>query len=146
MTGLAADLAAGGLTLGGGMIVGAVIGALGATGLAKGINLARGEDGSSVGWSDEFLERLTVTAILRYLAVAHFGRGRGEWSEGEHPPFWQPVVEEEVAKYKKDLVRVFKQRSASNQDPTDGSGLSEILETIGLSILDRLYPDAGLIT
>ena len=59
--GLAADLAAGGLTLGGGMIVGAILGALGGTGLAKGFNLARGEDGSSVRWSPELLERLTVT-------------------------------------------------------------------------------------
>ena len=76
--------------------VGAILGALGGTGLAKGFNLARGEDSSSVRWSAELLERLTVTALLRYLAVAHFGRGRGEWAEGEHPHFWQSVVQEAV--------------------------------------------------
>ena len=37
--GLAADLAAGGLTLGGGMIVGGILGALGATGVARGVNI-----------------------------------------------------------------------------------------------------------
>lgn len=144
VSGLAADLAAGGLTLGGGMIVGAVLGALGATGLAKGINMARGEDGSSVRWSDDLLERLTVTALLRYLAVAHFGRGRGEWSEGEHPQFWQTVVEEEVARQKVDLIRLLKRSQASGDTSAEGQELTTFLKTTGTAILQRLYPDAGL--
>ena len=139
--GLAADLAAGGLTLGGGMIVGAILGALGGTGLAKGINLARGEDGSSVRWSADFLERLTVTALLRYLAVAHFGRGRGEWSEGEHPPFWQPVVEEAVASQKDDLIRMLKSVPVGSVPVArQVSELSSLLAEAGSAILERLYP------
>lgn len=134
--GLAADLAAGGLTLGGGMIVGAILGAVGATGVAKGINLARGEDGASVRWSADFFERLTVTALLRYLAVAHFGRGRGEWSEGEHPPFWQGVVESAVAQRKDDLARLRK--------APDAAELAALLEQLGEAVLARLYPGARL--
>ena len=139
--GLAADLAAGGLTLGGGMIVGAILGGLGASGVAKGINLARGEDGESVGWSTEFLERLTVTAVLRYLAVAHFGRGRGEWSEGEHPAFWQPAVEAALQGQKTDLMRLLKAAPPTE----DGSGatgrLSGLLHQITSSVLEQLYPE-----
>jgi hypothetical protein len=75
--GLAADVAAGGLTLGGGMIVGGLLGALGAGGLARGYNLVRGEAEPVVRWSDEFFQCLVRLALLRYLAVAHFGRGRG---------------------------------------------------------------------
>jgi hypothetical protein len=30
--------------------------------------------------------------VLRYLAVAHYGRGRGEWAASEYPPFWRDVV------------------------------------------------------
>ena len=139
--GLAADLAAGGLALGGGMIVGAILGALGGTGLAKGINLARGEDGSSVRWSADFLERLTVTALLRYLAVAHFGRGRGEWSEGEHPPFWQPVVEEAVASRKDDLIGMLKSVPVGSVPVARQVGeLSSLLAEAGSAILERLYP------
>ena len=139
--GLAADVAAGGLTLGGGMIVGAILGAIGATSVARGINLARGEEESSVGWSSEFLERLTVTAMLRYLAVAHFGRGRGDWSEGEHPPFWQPVVEAAVAGRKSELVRLLKPGSVSSHGSSgQPKGLFGLLQAIGLAILERLYP------
>ena len=29
-------------------------------------------------WDDAFLERLVTSSLLRYLAVAHYGRGRGE--------------------------------------------------------------------
>ena len=141
--GLAADLAVGGLTLGGGMIVGAILGALGGTGLAKGLNLARGDDGSSVRWSVELLERLTVTALLRYLAVAHFGRGRGEWAEGEHPPFWQPIVEEAVAHRKGNLAQFWKiTAAASGLEGREAKALAKLLEECGTAILTRLYPSA----
>ena len=134
--GLAADVAAGGLTLGGGMIVGAVLGALGATGVAKGINMARGEDGSSMRWASDFLERLTVTAVLRYLAVAHYGRGRGEWSEGEHPQFWQPVVEQHVHE-RADALKM-----AHRAVDIDGaaSAIAKELAGITTAVLAELYP------
>lgn len=140
--GLAADVAAGGLTLGGGMIVGAILGALGATGVAKGINLARGEDGSSVRWSGEFLERLTVTAILRYLAVAHFGRGRGEWSEGEHPSFWQRIVEEVVGEAKVELSQLLRTGTPGADLHAAQPELARLIRKIGWSVLQRLYPQS----
>ena len=43
MTGLAADLAAGGLTFGAGMLTGAMLGALGGAGIARAFNVARGQ-------------------------------------------------------------------------------------------------------
>ena len=147
--GLAADIAAGGLTLGGGMIVGAVLGALGATGLAKGMNLARGEDGSSVRWSREFQDRLAVTALLRYLAVAHFGRGRGDWAEGEYPPFWQPVVEAELRTRADALERARREAGARRAadggavpgDLADGGdAFAAVLRAAGQAVLARLYP------
>jgi hypothetical protein len=94
--GLAADVAAGGLTLGGGMIVGGLLGALGAGGAARTFNIARGENANSVRWSEAFFAGLVHSALLRYLAIAHFGRGRGEWEEGEHPTSWQAAVEDIV--------------------------------------------------
>ena len=135
--GLAADLAAGGLTLGGGMIVGAILGAMGATGVAKGINLAKGDDGANVKWSEDFLEGLAVTALLRYLAVAHYGRGRGEWSEGEHPAHWQPVVKAEVATRKLALKDA---RKAPAGEAT--ARLAAELRDVGMAVLARLYPSA----
>lgn len=142
--GLAADLAAGGLTLGGGMIVGGILGALGATGVAKGINLARGEDGAAMRWSGDFFERLTVTALLRYLAVAHFGRGRGDWSESEHPLFWQPIVEREVASRSNALKRLQKSGQSKGEESDDlARELQALLVDCGTAILAQLYPTAA---
>jgi hypothetical protein len=95
--GLAADLAAGGFTLGGGLIAGGIAGALGAAGLARGLNVVRGTEHSWVGFSAEALPPLLSAALLRYLAVAHFGRGRGEWAEAEAPPHWAAEVAAAVA-------------------------------------------------
>ena len=141
--GLAADLAAGGLTLGGGMIIGGILGALGATGVARSLNLARGEDGSAMRWSGDFFERLTVTALLRYLAVAHFGRGRGDWTEGEHPAFWQAIVEEAVAAQSDRLRRVLRSvdtRARSQAEAQDD--LTAIVTRAASTVLTRLYPQA----
>jgi hypothetical protein len=137
--GLAADLATGGLTLGGGMVVGASLGVLGATGVAKSVNMGRGDDGPSMRWSAEFGERLAVTALMRYLAVAHFGRGRGEWAEGEHPAFWQPIVEQAMATSARDLARIHKD-AAGGADVA--APMADLMRRCGAAILSKLYPEA----
>ena len=50
-------------------------------------------DHPEVRWSADFLDALTRSSLLRYLAVAHFGRGRGRYVEGEAPAFWRDQVE-----------------------------------------------------
>lgn len=92
LAGLKADIATGGLTLGGGLLAGGVIGALGAAGLARGYNLLRGVEVPTLAWTDEVLDGLAHAALLGYLAVAHHGRGRGAWSEADHPAFWDDEV------------------------------------------------------
>jgi hypothetical protein len=139
--GLAADLAAGGMTLGGGMLVGSVLGAFGAKSAARGYNMARGEETNAVRWSEEFLAGLVRSALLRYLAVAHFGRGRGEWEEGEHPTHWRTTVEAVVAREGSAL------RSAWDV-PRDGGSrvvdqaLTSVLTRMAERLLVGLYPEA----
>ncbi len=115
-TGVAADVMAGGLTLGGGMIVGGVLGAIGAGGLAKGINLARGEDGAHVRWSKDFFARILGASLLRYLAVAHFGRGRGDWEEGEHPEYWIAHVEGVLTRYETEIAALYAKGQSVGRD------------------------------
>ncbi len=141
VSGVAADFLAGGLTLGGGAVAGAIVGALGAGTLAKGINVVRGEDKPKVQWSVEFLANLFPAAILRYLAVAHFGRGRGEWQEtGDNPEHWHDVVRE-VARENQEMIReTLKKRSA-----TGYAGFRKRLEKLFRDnteeVLRRLYGD-----
>ncbi len=92
LAGLKADIASGGMTLGGGLLAGGLLGALSAAGLAKGVNLVRGVDRPTLAWTDEVLLDLVKAALLGYLAVAHYGRGRGNWAEGEAPAFWRAAV------------------------------------------------------
>ncbi len=93
LAGLKADVVAGGLTFGAGMLVGGVIGGLTGAGVARGINRVARSDHPEVRWSVDFLDGLARSSVLRYLAVAHFGRGRGSYVEGEAPPFWRDEVE-----------------------------------------------------
>jgi predicted GTPase len=141
LTGLAADLASGGLTFGAGLLAGGVVGAFGAAGLARGFNLVRGRTETTLRWSDEFVAALAPAAVLRYLAVAHYGRGRGEWSASEYPPFWRDAVASAIAR--DDLAPTVALR---HRDDCDAERLAAAwkakLATIVLAVLEALYPAA----
>jgi hypothetical protein len=138
LTGLKADIATGGLTLGGGLIVGAVLGALGGAGIAKGFNRVRGIDRSSVALSIEALHALAEESLLRYLAVAHFGRGRGDWVAGEAPPHWAAVVREALAAEREALQAAFGDRSAAAEPMAQA--LAVPLARAARRTLATLYP------
>jgi hypothetical protein len=144
--GLAADLAAGGLTLGGGMLAGGLLGALGAAGVARGLNVVRGTDSSWVALGDDALPPLVQAAVLRYLAVAHFGRGRGDWTEGEAPPHWGEVVQAVLAPEQPLLQAAFAGRDAGHSDGLAPEALAErlapLLARSSALALERLYPGA----
>jgi uncharacterized membrane protein len=140
LSGLAADLAAGGLTLGGGLLAGAVLGALGGAGVARGVNVARGRTEAVVRWDDAFLDGLVVSAVLRYLAVAHYGRGRGEWRESEYPPFWRERVAHAVAAQQPALTAIWALRTPDCDSGRIEERLRETLTDIARNVLDALYP------
>ncbi|MDE2359923.1 MAG: DUF3482 domain-containing protein [Betaproteobacteria bacterium] len=143
LTGLAADLAAGGLTFGAGLLAGGVVGALGAAGLARGFNLVRGTTESSLRWTDEFIAALVPAAILRYLAVAHYGRGRGEWTASEHPAIWRNVVEATIARRTRLSTASPWTQRAGGCDPERLAGpVAAMLRDIAREVLDTLYPAA----
>ncbi|MDR6906430.1 hypothetical protein J2X63_002116 [Agromyces sp. 3263] len=140
LTGLGADLLAGGLTFGAGMVVGAILGALGGAGVAQGVNVVRGRDESSLRWEEAFLDGLVTSALLRYLAVAHYGRGRGAWREGEYPPHWRPMVVDLVVA-EQDRLAVLWSRRGQGEEVLQRE-LEELLADMALELLDELYPGA----
>jgi len=147
LTGLKADIASGGLTLGGGLVAGGILGALGAAGLARGLNVVRGTDRDWIGWGDEAMPALVEAALLRYLAVAHFGRGRGDWTPGEAPPHWPQAVQEALAPHEAALAALWRGRSRRYDAPGEAERLAVALEPIvGAALraaLARLYPATG---
>lgn len=141
LTGLKADLAAGGLTLGAGMLVGSIVGGLAGAGVARGINKLSGADKPVVRWSDDFLDGLVRSTVLRYLAVAHFGRGRGRWVEGEAPAFWQTEVDAVVSDRKAAFQALWRAaRDAEADDHRMTTDLTDAVTTVTVGVLDRLYP------
>ena len=141
LSGLAADALSGGLTLGGGLIAGGILGALGGAAIGRGYRLVGGGERPSVRWAPEFLDQLCEQVLLRYLAVAHFGRGRGEYSDLEHPAHWSPAVEQALAPHRAALQRIWsraQEESPANDQPIR-TGLAKILQETLQTTLNQAY-------
>ena len=147
LAGLSTDVLSGGLTLGGGMIAGGVLGALGAAGIAEGVNRIRGTDRSWVAWKGEALMPMADGALLRYLAVAHFGRGRGRWADAAAPEHWAAAVHEALEPHREVLAELWHgaegpEVGASVAEATR-RGLQPVLAAAARDTLLRMYPDAA---
>jgi len=142
LSGLAADAMTGGLSLGGGMIAGGLIGALGGAGLTKAYQLFQGDEDPGVAWSAAALTELAQRSLVRYLAVAHFGRGRGAWRDEDEPEAWRAAAARVLPESRAGLApQVFADAAAQR-------ALEQRLErTLGdtlRKLLTSLYPDARL--
>ncbi len=133
--------------MGGGLLAGGLLGALGGAGIARGINVMRGGGPPWVGWSTEAMGPMVDAALLRYLAVAHFGRGRGQWSEGEAPAHWREVVAGALVPHRESLqiAVAFTRRAGRTEGDEDdrlAAALQPLLHAAARQSLERLYPGA----
>ena len=141
--GLVADLAAGGLTFGGGALVGGLLGAAGAGVAAKGYNILRGDTASTVRWSPPFIQGLIRSALLRYLAVAHYGRGRGHYKQSEYPAFWQTAVAESVSRREAQIQKLCERAKSPADAPKLVPDMQAQLASCAGELLTRFYPEAA---
>jgi hypothetical protein len=141
LAGLKADIATGGLTLGGGLLAGGVIGALTAAGAARGVNMVRGVSQPEVRWDPKVLDALFASALLGYLAVAHHGRGRGAWVAQAPPAAWTAAVEAAMNEHRAALQALW---SGSDEDQAApiAERIDRVLMAGSASVLARLYPQA----
>jgi hypothetical protein len=144
VTGLAADLAAGGLTFGAGMLTGAALGALGGAGVARAVNVARGRSGDVLRWDDAFLARLIAQSLMRYLAIAHYGRGRGDYVDSGYPPHWREAVAQAIAARHDAWTEVFALRASDNNPEAVAAQLIPLLRETALALLADFYPESGI--
>jgi len=141
LTGLKADLAAGGLTMGAGALIGGVLGGLGGAGVARGLNRFTGVERASLYWPDDFLDGLLRAEVLRYLAVAHYGRGRGRYVDSEAPSFWFDTVQSEVSARTESLHSIWKGARSGVKVDNTAHLVEQELRALSASVLARLYPD-----
>jgi hypothetical protein len=146
LAGLKADIATGGLTLGGGLLAGGVLGALAAAGAARGVNLVRGTAQPEVRWDVKVLDALFANALLGYLAIAHHGRGRGAWVAQEPPAAWTEAVDGAVAQHRAALQGAWQQEQRPPDEPVRveamAARLQHVVEAACADVLVRLYPQA----
>ncbi len=140
--GLTADFMAGGLSFGGGMLAGMILGALGGAGLARGFQLVKSGKLPEVSWTPAFLDRLSAQILLRYLAVAHFGRGRGEFRDHDASHHWQAIVAGALRRRSEEWREVWD--AAVGEDPRYlDRWLEEVLDDTLRAILVTGYPEAS---
>jgi len=140
--GLAADALSGGLTLGGGMIAGGILGALGGSALAKGYRLLGGQQHPTASWTVDFLVQLARQLLLRYLAVAHYGRGRGEYRDIERPAHWSGAVDATIGDARALRVVLDRVDENAGADAQLDAKLSVWFRDRLREILREVYPDA----
>lgn len=142
--GLASDMATGGLSHGVFTIGGAILGAL-----AERVYAKSQEEGdpNRISWVSAFLDRQTRDALLRYLAVTHCGRGRGDYTDPrEFPLFWQKAAEQVIERRKEDLHQAWKLVQSPLLTPEKThlarANLITLLSSMAQEILLQFYPEA----
>jgi hypothetical protein len=79
------------------------------------------------------------------LAVAHYGRGRGEWQDSEPPALWRQAVKEVTLAHRRALDHLWK-TAGPREAPADllQREACHLLTTCTIQLLHRLYPRVRL--
>ena len=117
LAGLKADLLSGGLTMGAGVVAGGLLGALGAAGVARGLNVVRGTDHPYAAWSDDALAPIAHGLLQRYLVLAH----------GLAPAQAQQQLEPALAARQPALAALWRQRERRLHNAGEAERLSQAL-------------------
>ena len=141
LTGLAVDAAAGGMTFGLGALLGGIIGALGTSSAVHAYNDAMQEGGAR--WLDARLTERAAAMLLLYLAVAHFGRGRGTWVDEEAPAHWAQAIGEALATRTPALEAAWAMARAGADAASVAARIEPELAGAARELLARLYPEAS---
>lgn len=118
-----------------GTSIGAASGAVSGMGAAHAWNLQKKKSGAELFWSEKALTGFLLETVLLYLAVAHYGRGRGDWKESESPEFWKDAALRAIQEEK------FSFEPLRTEDiDTSISTLINAIDHIIKNIFKTLYP------
>ena len=144
--GLGADVLAGGMTFGGGAAIGALLGALGGAALGGLYRFAAGGE-TAIQFQDAALDGFVRAAVLRYLVVAHHGRGRGDYADLDYPAQWTADVDAELARHQDTLHALW--RDAARGRPGAAAAIADplrhVLRQVLGDVLRRRYPTARVL-
>jgi len=89
------------------------------------------------------LDGLAASALLAYLAVAHHGRGRGDWTPSEYPAHWPQVVGEVLGSQRSAWTALWAGRGQAHGQAALLPTLNAQFTEAARAVLARLYPDAA---
>jgi predicted GTPase len=139
LTGLLADIKAGGMTFGGGAVAGALIGGLAAYALGRGYQKIKVKDGAArLKWSEVFLIDEWLASGMRYLMIAHFGRGQGQWNEPlteSMPQRWKQSIDQWMDSKKADIKKALTEGQSTQ--------VEALLESMIRDVLNKLFPETA---
>ncbi|WP_447970411.1 GTPase domain-containing protein [Nitrospira sp. M1] len=138
--GAAIDAATGGMSLGLFALTGAFLGALGLAAWGKDVEIG---EILTIRWVPEFLHTLTQDLLLRYMAVAHFGRGRGNFQDDQASPLvWQEVIRKGYEGEQSAFQQIWEaDHERESHDVNERTRiLTSRLESVARTVLCELYP------
>ncbi len=143
--GLHLDAATGGVSMGLFTVAGAVVGGvLGFFGGEAWTERKVTHTQTPATWSDDYLDVLVQDVIIRYLAIAHFGRGQGQYvADPEDPRFWVEKVKDSVSKHRDALHEQWTRLRGKNhisQVEESPKQLIALLAAITLELFWNTYP------
>ncbi len=147
-TGLGADMVAGGLTLGAGALLGALVGAATFAGAAWGANKVFDQEAQQFRLSPDYLSALAGQLLLKYLVISHFGRGRGRYTAPSAPAQWNEAIQASIHSRANQWQALWSALACSDAAPDTACAQSAHAQTLQLLLseclqhtLQSLYPD-----
>lgn len=140
--GLSADLISGGMTFGGGAIVGMLLGGATTFALAYGFNLTQAGQ-NMVRWTEAHFISQVQAIVMLYLAVSHFGRGRGSWQDPvSNPGRWEMILKSELEKSSETWAKLWKKGGLNSDKEKLERDLSKAFRELIGNVFTGLYPDS----
>ena len=143
--GLAADLVSGGMTFGGGALIGMLLGGATTFSLAYGFNLTQAGQ-NMVRWSEAHFRNQIETIVMLYLAISHYGRGRGSWQDPvSNPGRWQALVKERLSANEAAWSKIWKKGGIQSEPGALQKPLEKQIRELLVDLFSTLYPGSASI-
>ncbi|MDF1826268.1 MAG: DUF3482 domain-containing protein [Verrucomicrobiales bacterium] len=143
--GLSADLISGGMTFGGGALVGMLLGGATTFSLAYGFNLTQAGQ-NMVRWSEAHFLNQVETITMLYLAISHYGRGRGSWQDPiNNPGRWQTLVKERLNANEDAWRKLWKKGGIQSEPGELQKPLEKQIKELLTDVFTTLYPESASI-
>lgn len=141
--GLSADLVSGGMTFGGGALIGMLLGGATTFSLAYGFNLTQAGQ-NMVRWSEAHFKSQIETIVMLYLAISHYGRGRGSWQDPvNNPGRWQELVKAGLEAEQAAWKKIWNKGGTASEPGALREPLEKEIRKLLVRVFSQLYPESA---